>query len=99
MSHSLSVVALLISFSIAPAAVLSLPYREGGPVVAIFPPWADMSNAVRNSGAKEIFPLRTPIAILLDNPSPNIRTSLKENGAWLFLNGTLIATICGAKNV
>ncbi|MFT6426562.1 MAG: hypothetical protein ACJAYH_001177 [Celeribacter sp.] len=98
MNHVLSGCALLISLSIAPLAMVGLPKDGTGPVIAIFAPWTDIEAALKTSGAFEIFPLQTPIAALLAPPNKTVRAALKQNGAWLILNGDTIASLCGVTN-
>jgi hypothetical protein len=57
-----------------------------------------VDNALAISGAKDIFPLRAPLAVLVDAPTQNSRRALKRNGALFILNGDVLAILCGVEN-
>ena len=89
---------LLFSLAIAPLSVMSMPYTQTGPALAIIPPWADRNATLAQAGLTEISPGRAPFGILVQ-PDPSIDlATLRENGVWALLDGTLIAAICGVKN-
>lgn len=90
---------LLLSLAIAPLSVMSMPYTNSGPALAIIPPWADREATLMKSGLTEIGPVRAPFGVLVQpNPSIDLAT-LRENGIWTLLDGSLIAAICGVENV
>ncbi|MBU2937451.1 MULTISPECIES: hypothetical protein [Pacificibacter] len=99
MKYILYGVVILFSLAFTPIALLSVPPKESGPVIAVFAPWADMDSAIKASGTKEIFPIRTVLAAIIDAPSQEARNALKHSGALFILNGDLLAILCGVKNV
>lgn len=48
---------MLTSLLIAPAMLVSSPYR-GGPGLAVIPPWANIDQTLANAGLREIAPYR-----------------------------------------
>ncbi|MBU2868844.1 hypothetical protein [Pacificibacter marinus] len=99
MNYILYGLVMLLSLAFTPIALLSVPPKDSGPVIAVFAPWTDMDSAIEASGTKEIFPIRTALAAIIDAPTLESRNALKHNGAIFILNGDLLAILCGVENV
>lgn len=99
MKYILYGLVMLLSLAFTPIALLSVPPKDARPVIAIFAPWTDMDSAIEASGTKEIFPMRTALAAIIDAPTQETRNALKHSGALFILNGDLLAILCGVENV
>lgn len=88
---------MLTSLLIAPAMLVSSPYR-GGPGLAVIPPWANIDQTLANAGLREIAPYRAPFGILVEASAHADLSELRANGVWTLFDGTLIASICGVEN-
>ncbi len=93
---------LLLALTVA-IAVLAMPLsivmgkrpEPGEVALVIAPPWTSVGGAagvVRAAGGQEIGPMRAPFAVLaiLEAPEAALR-----HGAWLILDGRVLAMICG----
>ncbi|ABD55287.1 hypothetical protein [Jannaschia sp. CCS1] len=88
---------ILIAFAALPVAVLSAGHPEPGDVaLVIAPPWTANGGAagiVAAAGGREVGPIRAPFAVLAVFDTQPAARAL---GAWLILDGRLMAAICGA---
>lgn len=86
-----------VAVGLSPLLVLASPQdlRVGEPVLVISPPWTvAAAEVISRSGLREISPERAPFGALtvLNDTADALR--LKSNGAWLVLDGKMIAQIC-----
>lgn len=87
--------ACLLSFSALVLAASASSMTVGDLVLVVSYPWgAKPSQIIVQSGLIETYPLRAPLGSLAVIKGPNDLNTLKENGAWLLLNGKMIATLC-----
>ncbi|WP_339949950.1 hypothetical protein [uncultured Albimonas sp.] len=68
----------------------------GDPVLAIVAPWTDVEAVVAQASGRGISPISAPLAALAVGEGPDFPERLKAAGAWLVLDGRLLAELCGA---
>ena len=84
------------------APVLALtgrPLQENSPVLVIGS-MSELPDILRRADGRQVGPTRTPIAMLATSDGDNGRFSkrLKAEGAWLVIDGSLAAKICGFRD-
>ena len=76
-----------------PAVTLAArPVEPGQPLLVIA---ADPGAVVARAGGAPVSPVSAPIGTLAAAPDPDFARRLKDGGAWLVLDGRVLAAICG----
>lgn len=91
--------AVLAAASLAgPAAVAALsadPPRPGRPVLVLTAPWTGAAEVVRAAGGTLLPGGAAGFAALAFLDAPDVAARLAAAGAWVALDGTDLASICG----
>lgn len=91
-----AVLATVFCLVVTPAlAILGAPLKEGGPVVVVAGPGADLETIIEASGGWVVGMSRAPLAIMGTSDAADFKAKLKENGAWAVLDGESLAWLCG----
>lgn len=87
---------LMMNLALVPAVMLtSATPVLGQPVLVVAPPWSGGAAAViARADGLPIGPEGAPFASLSANTDPAYVTQLQTAGAWLVLDGSVIAEIC-----
>ena len=97
----LAALGLVAALGGAASALVGVAARSGpeagpAPVLAVAPPWADISAIVERAGGRPVSPVDAPLAVLATGPGPDFPARLKAAGAWFALDGRRLAQLCGA---
>ncbi|MBO9407585.1 hypothetical protein J7399_09110 [Shimia sp. R9_1] len=91
-----AILATVFCLTVTPVlAVVSAPLTEGGPVVVVAGPGADLEAIVKASDGWLVGVSRAPMAVMGMSDSANFEDRLKENGAWAILDGRALSWLCG----
>lgn len=74
-------------------AVASAPTAPGAPVLVVA---GDAERIVRHAGGRTLGPSAAAFGTLASSPDGDFLRRLHDGGAWLVLDGRIIAAICGA---
>ncbi len=87
---------LITAFLAGPALTLaSAPPVAGEIALVLAPPGQDIEEIVVSSGGQVIGPTSSLFGTLALAKDPAFLTELTAQGAWLVLDGTFIARLCG----
>ncbi len=79
--------------------VMSSPPQQGEPVLVLAPVGGQgLDKIIANAGGEVLGPEQAPLATLAYSSDPDFINQLHLSGAWLVLNGSRIAAICGVSS-
>lgn len=82
------------SLVVAPAITLvGHAPASGGPVLVIA---AHADAIIRRAGGRQVGLAAAPLGSLAASSDPEFPRRLRQGGAWLVLDGSVLASICGA---
>lgn len=73
-------------------ALVARPPADGGPFLVIA---AHPDATIVRAGGTRLSPLGAPLGALAASGDPGFARRLREGGAWLVLDGRVLAAICG----
>ncbi|MEJ6394936.1 hypothetical protein V8J82_16850 [Gymnodinialimonas sp. 2305UL16-5] len=97
MAICLGIAALFCVALVVPVSVLTMPAQAGEVVLVIAPPWSETGGAAEIVAAlsgRFVGPVEAPFGVLAVLDAPDLA---REYGAWLVLDGRLVAQICGLR--
>ncbi len=89
---SIPVMIALAVFGGPAATVAARPAAAGFPVLVIA---ADPEAVVARAGGTPVAPISAPLGTLAAAGDPDFIQRLRDGGAWLVLDGRVLAAICG----
>ncbi len=66
----------------------------GEPMIVILPPGADPDAILARAGAREVAPVRAPLAVLAASDRPDAPAALRAAGAWAVRAAGPLALLC-----
>ncbi|MGR3714430.1 MAG: hypothetical protein ACU0A6_15070 [Shimia sp.] len=98
LSYLPAVAAATSCFLVVPIlAVATAPIKSGAPVIVVAGPWTNLVGIVESSGGRVIGMTRSFLGILGHSEDPDFEEKLRYNGAWLVLDGQVVAALCGVR--
>lgn len=88
----------LLAVTLGPAALALSGARDPdgpGPLLVIVPPWRDATAVLAAVGGWPVGLETAPLATLATLPPGIPQDALHRAGAWLVLDGTSVAVLCG----
>lgn len=79
-------------------AIAAAPPRPDAPILVVVAPWTDLGALVAAAGGVLIGPRIAPLGSLTSATHPDYITALGDQGAWLILDGALLANLCGVNS-
>lgn len=88
-------VALVLTMVSVGLSLTATHLEAGDLVLVVAAPWGPQAHdIIRSSGLNETYPVRAPLGGLTQLSTPSDAGRLRENGAWLLLDGKRIAALC-----
>jgi hypothetical protein len=95
MRSSLVMAWVIVAGLPGPVATLALAApAPGEPMLVFVPPGADADAILSRAGARDVSPVRAPLAILAASDRPDAAAALVAAGAWAVRGAGLLSLLC-----
>ncbi len=97
--RSLRILFLIVATGLAgPVLALASAHPVGGDVMLVVAaPWTDRDALILSAGGAPVGPRSAPLGSLAVSDDGDFAAALMARGAWMVLDGRLLASICGVE--